>query len=321
MKTEDVADVRACTWDGNDTIIKVDFFTSPFISGRALFYTRLTLWISSLAIAILILGENTDETHDSFPIYLSLSFISFCAVSIYFFILLYHAYSNQFVYKQCVSYAYNLLDREDINCWERFIWIFYEVLLTTSLLVSLVYWILVFPGSDAKPWVDFCLHIPLPMILELILSRFPIIFPLHFLFPFLFGVGYFIFEFLFTKFLSYKRVYKFLSYDDPLPYYALIIGLDVAIFTLCFWFIQLRHRISVRFFSTVPLSSEEINFRSSDSEFIFSTSIDSSDRNTSSYYASHSYTNPRIQEEIEGIEMDSRKTGIFSSCFGRRTNE
>jgi len=154
-----------CRWH---TQTKVDLLTSRVLRPQYLFQVRVVQFAWHTSVAMCIPFFATDAL-----ITLSLPYICYALVAVYFGGLVAFRLSNRMVYKQLLSYGRTMMVRKPISLLGVSIWVLFQVLLSLTFAASIQYWALVFPNvaDHTVTWWELHLTIPLPMLLEFVMNH------------------------------------------------------------------------------------------------------------------------------------------------------
>jgi len=234
-------------------LYKVDLITSPFVSTKVLYFWRCLALLWNLPAVIYILiqswaSHTDDEGKYSAPIGMTMSWLSYAFICLYLFLMIAITFKHRMLYNQASSYSYELLDREPLTRTMRLAWVMFELLFALAIMVSTLYWSLLFPKQThgKLDWTNFHIHAAnsFVMLVELLLSRM-IFQSRHLLFLLLGGGVYFIFAICFQA-VSGRYIYFFLDYTEPAAgyFYPLAVTAPILFFYLGMLLTRLRDRIS-----------------------------------------------------------------------------
>ena len=134
----------------------------------------------------------------------------------------------------------------------RVSWLLYEVCITASLSLSLLYWLLIYDGqfTDTK-FNNNCL-ISILLLVDVFITKVPVRL-LHGIFPVLLCLVYFLFNFAYCRLggdavlfpVSHQRIYAVLQWDKPL--FPTIAGVIITFLLFpsihMFWFSMYQFRV------------------------------------------------------------------------------
>lgn len=153
-----------CRWH---TQSKVDLLTSRVLRPQYLFWVRVVqlVWHTTVAVCIPFFAEDN-------LLVLSLPYICYVLISIYFAGLLLFRLTNRMVYKQLLSYGRTMMIRRPLSCIGIILWVLFETVLSLSVASSILYWALVFPYGDQKiTWWHMHLSLPMPTLFEFMVNH------------------------------------------------------------------------------------------------------------------------------------------------------
>lgn len=128
-------------------------------------------------------------------------------------------------------------------CHLRLSWFLYEIALTNSMVLSLLYWILVYDGNFSNTKFNNNFLTTILLIIDCFITKYPIRL-LHCIYPILFFFIYFIFNVIYchiaTVFpnMGYHYIYRVLDWSHPLFPATGVVVVIVMIYPIShlFWF-------------------------------------------------------------------------------------
>jgi hypothetical protein len=152
-----------------------ELLTSPVLSPRPLLCLR---WLQCAAhIIVALLTVWTGSLYNGSPLTVTLSFVSFCLVGLYFLLAALHTHGHNTLYKQIVSYGLLLVPNPTLSGGGRATWLVFETVVPLHITVSVVFWLAVY-DSTMQGWTEVLMNVPLPIIVELLCCRLPVL-PSH----------------------------------------------------------------------------------------------------------------------------------------------
>jgi hypothetical protein len=167
-------------------------------------------------IIVALLTVRTGALYSGSPLTVTLSFVIFCLVGLYFLLAALHTHRHNTLYKQIVSYGLLLVPNPPLSGGGRATWLLFETVVPLHITASVVFWLAVYDPT-VQGWTEVLINVPLPIIVELLCSRLPVL-PSHLPCVLLAGAAYAGFLVVYQQNTG-RWVYPFL--DPALPSYSM----------------------------------------------------------------------------------------------------